>query len=61
MPYVGKKRYEELLQYYQKKDEGQHGIDKDFLRFVCSAHNYDAKEIGKYFLDLLAQINSQRD
>ncbi len=61
MPYVNNKRYEEFLQYYKKKDGGRNGIDEDFLRFVCSAHSYNAEEIGKYFLELLAQINSKKE
>lgn len=60
MPYVNKKQYEEFLQYCKKKDSGQNGIDEDFLRFICSAHNYNAEEIGKYFLELLGQINGKR-
>ena len=57
MPYVNKKQYEEYLKYLKKKDSGRNGIDEDFLRFVCSAHNYNAEDIGKYFLELLAKIN----
>ena len=61
MPYVNKKQYEEFLQYCKKRDSGRNGIDEDFLRFVCSAHNYNAEEIGKYLLELLAQINSEKE
>ena len=60
MPYVNNKQYEEYLKYLKKKDNGRNGMDENFLRFVCSAHNYNAEEIGKYFLDMLAQINSKK-
>lgn len=60
MPYINNKQYAEYLEYRRKKDSGRNGIDEDFLRFVCLAHSYNAEEIGKYFLELLAQMNGKK-
>lgn len=60
MPYINNKQYAEYIEYRKKKESGRNGIDEDFLRFVCSAHNYNAEEIGKYFLELLAELNSKK-
>lgn len=61
MPYINNKQYAEYLEYCKRKDCGRNGIDEDFLRFVCSAHGYNAEEIGKYFLELLAEINNKKN
>jgi len=48
----------QIADYEQLCSDRNHGrlLTPDGLRFICEAHYYDAKAIGKHFLELLSNV-----
>ena len=46
---------EEWKNYQAEKRHGR-ALLPDTVRLICEAHNYDAEQIGQYFLELLPRI-----
>lgn len=56
---LSKKEIEEYKEFRQKKMRGQI-LTADTVRFICEACNYNAEDIGKYFLDMLPHLTKKK-
>ena len=54
MKKISDKQYAEYLEFKEAQAHGRL-LMPDTVRFICAANNYDAEQIGRYFLDVLAQ------
>lgn len=54
MPYLSKRAYAELLEY-RRLDLGGHILSTDGLEQLVAAYDGDPEQIGRFFMDLLAE------
>ena len=55
MKKIKDKQCEEYLKYKSDESHGRF-LTPEGLRFIIQANNYDAEDIGKYFLNLLPRL-----
>lgn len=55
MKQIKNSEYEEYQKYLRDKNNGRI-LTTDGLRLICQANDYDAKKIGKHFLEVLPKI-----
>lgn len=58
MPYINKAQYQDYMQFCKDRNHGKL-FTLNVLRLICSAHDYNAEKIGKYFLQLLSQTHTE--
>ena len=53
---------EQIAEYEYLSKEKANGrlLTADGIELICSANNYDAEAIGKYFLELLPSIRANK-
>ena len=53
---------EQIAEYEYLAKEKANGrlLTVDAIELICAAHNYNAEEIGKYFLELLPSIRDSQ-
>lgn len=58
MPTITKKELEEYRQMCYDKNNGRI-LTPEGIRFICETHNYEPEAIGKYFLEILSQMQNK--
>ena len=58
MPTISKKQLEDYERLCHDRNNGRL-LTPDGLRVICSANDYDAEAIGKYFLELLPKVTKE--
>lgn len=54
---ITKREYEDYLRLKHAEQDG-HLLTTDGLRFIIAAHNGNAEEIGKHFLEIYGKWNN---
>lgn len=55
MKKITDEQYKEYVHIKSEIDKGR-VLMPDTVRFICEAHNFNAEEIGKHFLEVLPKL-----